>query len=187
MNQHPHADELSRAFYSALGAQLRKEKAVEEHAVVLPSQRSIDFGSRWLRYVPDERGCAWGHARRHHHWGRVLTTKEYAVGRLEAGDSPEEIEDNVQGLYARHLRGWRLSIVHCDATGQAELQSVPMAGVWPISRTEYGMAKRAGFNRLQLEEESWFRSLRRRYREETQREAQAAGLLPGEPLFVPMD
>lgn len=178
-------DELSRAFHSALGAQLRKEKAVEDLAVVLPSQHSIDYDSRWLRYIPDERGCTWGHECKHYHWGRVLTLREYALGRLEAGDTPEEIEDNVERLHMRHVRGWRLSIVHCDASGQQELQSVPMAGVWPITPLEYRLAEDTNFKRAQLVEESWFRSLSRRYKAETQAEAQAAGLAPGEPLFVP--
>lgn len=179
-------DELSRAFHRALGAQLRREKVVEDRAVVLPSQRGINYGSKWARYIPDERGCSWGHGCSHFHWGRVLTTKEYALGRLSANDTPEEIEDNIDRLHLRHLRGWRLSEVHCDAEGGGmELQSVPMAGVWPIHDLEYRLARQAHFIGRHIREESWFRHLFRRYRAETRREAQAAGLEPGEPLFVP--
>lgn len=180
-------DELSRAFYSALGARLHKEQTIERLAIVLPSQRGIDYGSRWLRLVPDRRSCHWQYESRHYHWGRVLTVREYALGRLEAGDSPEEIEDNIERLRMRHARGWRLSEVHCDACGQAELQSVPMASVWPVRPVEYGMAKADHFNGRHLREQAWFRSLRKRYRVETTREAEAAQLDKGAPLFVQVD
>lgn len=187
MQNHPQADELSRAFHRALGAQLRKEVIVEQRAVVLPSQRGIDYGSRWLRAIPDRRGCNWQHDCWHWHWGRVLTLREYALGRLAEGDSPEEIEDNVQTMHARHARGWRLSLVHCDASGLSEIESMAMAGVWPVKPIEYGMAKADHFNGRQIREQSWFRSLYRRYTAETTREAQAAQLDEGAPLFVPID
>lgn len=158
---------------------------MEEQAVVLPSQRAIGFGTVWARYVPNERGCTWGHGCSHFHWGRVLSVKEYALGRLAAGDGPEDIREALDTLRLRHLRGWRLSEVHCDASRQAELCSVAVAGIWPIYPLEYRMAKDAGFNRYRIVEESWFRHLFRRYRAETRAEAEAAGLLPAESLFVP--
>lgn len=184
MNQQ--GDELSRAFYSALGAQLRKEQTIERHAVVLPSQRTIDFGSPWMRVLHDQRGCQWRAACHHEHIGRVLTTREYALGRLEAGDGPEEIEDNIERLVMRHARGWRLSLVHCTAQGLSTLESVPVAGVWPVRSYEYNLAKRAGFKRRAMVEERWFRQLLRRYAAETRREWEAAGSVMKEPLFVPV-
>lgn len=180
-------EELSSGFYSLLGTTLRKEQTIENCAVVLPSQRTIDYGSRWIRHIPDQRGCNWQHGCRHWHWGRVLTMREYALGRLEAGDTPEEIEDNVERLHMRHRRGWRLSLVHCDASGLSELQSVAMAGVWPVKPVEYGMAKADNFNGKHVGEQSWFRRLVRRYFAETDRERQAAGLERGAPLFVQVD
>lgn len=181
-------DEMSSRFYSLLGTTLRQEQIVEDRAVVLPSQRTIDYGSQWIRWVPDVRGCrTWGHNCRHWHWGRVLTTREYAIGRLEAGDSPEEIEDNVERLHQRHQRGWRLSLVHCDVTGLRELQSVPMAGVWPVRSYEYGMANRVHFLYKRMKEDKWFQALLARYATETDRERKGAGLERGAPLFVQLD
>lgn len=181
-------EELSGRFYSLLGTNLRKEQIIEDRAVVLPSQRTIDHGSTWIRWVPDVRGCTtWQHDCRHWHWGRVLTMREYTLGRLEAGDSPEEIEDNVAALALRHGRGWRLSLVHCDATGLSDLQSVPMAGIWPVRAYEYGMAKRAKFLGPYIQEDKWFQSLVVRYVTETDHEQQGAGLEPGAPLFVQVD
>lgn len=180
-------EELAHSFYRTVATNLRKEQDVERAAVVLPAQRGIDYGSRWARYVPDKRGCAWGHDCYHFHWGRVLSVREYALGRLNAGDSPEEIEENVEGLRLRHMRGWRLSEVHCDASQCAELQSVAMAGVWPVKPVEYGMAKADHFDGRRIREQAWFRSLFRRYKAETSTQAQAAGLAPGEPLFIVND
>lgn len=177
--------EMSGRFYNLLGTTLRKEKTVEEQARVLPSQRTIDYGSKWVRFIPDRRGCTTlRHDCRHWHWGRVLTLREYAVGRLAADDSPEEIEDNVERLHMRHLRGWRLSLVHCDASGLSYLESVPVASVWPVKALEYDMAEVDEFNGAHLRGQQWFRSMARRYKAETVREWQAAGLAPGEPMFV---
>lgn len=170
-----------------VGAALRvQEDFIERCARVLPAQRTIRFGDTWVRFLADERGCAWSARTAHVHWGRVLTVREYAVGRVEAGDSPEEIEAHIATLRGRQERGWRLSLVHCDSTTQSELASVPLASVWPCNPGQYAAAQAVGFDGARIHGLRWFDLLLRQYRAEVSMQATQAGFVSEYPLFVPV-
>lgn len=182
MNREQQA-ELSRMFSRVLGSSLEYEMIIEEKATVLPSQKTIDFGTTWMRLIHGEQGCPWEHNCRHIHWGRVLTVREYALGRLEAGDTPEEIEDHIEELRMRHARGWRLSEIHCDACALASLESIPIAGIWPVEPGEYSLARQAGFFGNAFRDEGWYWKMRQRYTHQTLQEARIAGLVSRDPIF----
>lgn len=93
----------------------------------LPEQRSLTWGSYFLRAMP-ELG--------YYIFGRVFTVEEIAA---------DEEPIVVTGKQRSHERGYRYGIYHSVVEPDGEIGDTHMALLWPITEEDFNKAKEAGW------------------------------------------
>lgn len=104
----------------------------EANTKLADEQKSVTWGSYWVRFVPDHQLMIFGH---------VFTRDEFTQAERDAGATQEELDYSLQHYEENLARGYVFGRAYSVWEPRGELGDTHRYNLWPISQANFEEAR----------------------------------------------